>query len=365
MNKLLIAACSLALNVTDDKKHLLLVPEGDLNGLDGRHWTLSVADGQALVVALNSQKIDMVIDYEHATLRAKEKGTEAPAAGWCKAGQFEYVAGLGVCSNGWSWTPPAQSRIENDEYRYLSPVFLYTKDGAVKTLLHAALTNTPNLDVLPEVLLAAASRQLLTQESTTEEGGNVDELLERLRWTLNLPISATPEEILSELGKLQDQISTATGVTVAANSKNLFDAVAGIPLLVAANSQQVPDPSKFVPISMFNASQAQVAELTQAAAEVDLVEPLIQAALSDGRLLETNTEHLQWARDYGKQDPEGLKRHLEAAPRIAALSQRQTKQTNIAANSQQHGSQSKIDAETTDLAKTLGVSLADIEKYGA
>ncbi len=72
---------------------------------------------------------------------------------------------------------------------------------------------------------------------------------------LNLPISATAEEIQIELGKLQDQISAATGVTVAANSKHLFDAVDGIPLLVAANSQQAPDPSKFVPISMFNASQ--------------------------------------------------------------------------------------------------------------
>jgi phage I-like protein len=360
MKKLLIAACSLAISVTEDQKHLLLIPEGELNGLDGRKWTLSVADGQSLVAALNRQKIDMVIDYEHATLEAAKSGKGAPAAGWCKAGQFEYVVGVGVCSNAWSWTPVAKPLIENDEYRYLSPVFLYTKDGEVKTLLHAALTNTPNLDVMPEVLLAAASRQL----STNQEGDDVDDILEQLRWMLNLPLSATPVDVKAELEKLIEKISSTTGVAVAANSKNLFDALDAMELKIAANSQQAPDPSKFVPIAVVTSLQTQLAELTQAQAEVDHVEPLIQAALSDGRLNANNTEHVQWARDYGKADIEGLKKSLDAMPRIAALTRRQTQNSNLqqASNSRQDGG---FDDDTVSVAAMFGHSVDYLKQHGA
>jgi hypothetical protein len=51
----------------------------------------------------------------------------------------------------------------------------------------------------------------------------MDELLEQLRWMLNLPLSATAEEVLAELNKLSAQIKEKTGVVVAANGQNLFD----------------------------------------------------------------------------------------------------------------------------------------------
>ncbi|WWY65040.1 phage protease (plasmid) [Acinetobacter baumannii] len=39
---------------------------------------------------------------------------------------------------------------EKEEYKYLSPVLFYTKTGEVVGLHSVALTNTPNLDNLPE-----------------------------------------------------------------------------------------------------------------------------------------------------------------------------------------------------------------------
>ena len=46
----------------------------------------------------------MLVDYEHAIIAAKQEGKEAPASGWLRAGGFEYVDGVGLCSNNWSWT---------------------------------------------------------------------------------------------------------------------------------------------------------------------------------------------------------------------------------------------------------------------
>ncbi|WWY65039.1 hypothetical protein VP417_19990 (plasmid) [Acinetobacter baumannii] len=69
----------------------------------------------------------------------------------------------------------------------------------------------------------------------------MEELLEQLRWMLNLPLSATAEEILAELNKLSAQIKEKTGVAVAANGQHLFDALAAIDQIkVAANKVKRP-----------------------------------------------------------------------------------------------------------------------------
>lgn len=322
----LVAACAIALN-PNPAKCLVLVPEGNFRGIDGRPfeatakngWLLTPERGQQIVAALNQRTIDMVLDWEHATLKAQTAGTEAPAAGWCKAGGFEYVAGVGICSSDWTWTERAADQIAAQEYRYLSPVFSYAKNGEVLSILHAALTNTPNIDALPEALLAAAAQDFFSQN---QPESSMDELLEQLRWMLNLPLSATAEEIMAELAKLQSQIKDKTGVVVAANAQNLFDVLGVIETKIAANSQATPDPAKYVPIGVAAALQAKIAELSQQAKSGE-IEELLTAACSDGRLL--GDEHVAWARELGAANPEALKAHLAAAPKIAALSQQQTK----------------------------------------
>ncbi|HEP1386918.1 TPA: hypothetical protein QIT83_004088, partial [Acinetobacter baumannii] len=77
---ILVASCSIDLNATST--HLVLVPEGTFNGVDGRpfdapHWVLTPERGEQIVAALNQRKVDMVIDYEHATLKAQETGEPA------------------------------------------------------------------------------------------------------------------------------------------------------------------------------------------------------------------------------------------------------------------------------------------------
>ena len=350
--KLLVAACASALNLSEQR--LVIIPEGNFKGIDGRpveadSWFLTPDRGRQIVSALNSRKIDMVVDYEHGTLSSKETGQPAPAAGWLK--EFTYIEGVGLCSTDFKWTDKAQGFIDAEEYKYLSPVFSYTKTGEVTGLLCVAITNTPNLDELP-ALLAAAAQDLFAQNNQ-QETSNMEELLERLRWMLNLPVSATAEEIIAELAKLQSQISEKTGVAVAANSKSLFDALAAIDQIeIAANSQQQPDPSQFVPMAVVTELQTEIAEL-KGAVQTNEIETLITAACSDGRL--RGKAQTAWATNLGKSNPQALKDYLDTAPKIPALSGKQTE--SIAANTQQKPNQHT--PEDLAVAAMFGHSLDD------
>lgn len=155
----------------------------------------------------------------------------------------------------------------------------------------------------------------------------MDELLEQLRWMLNLPISATAEEIHAELGKLQTQISDKTGVAVAANSQHLFDAIGAIDQLkTAANSQATPDPAKYVPMAVYQEAVAKAGHATTQAQAKEL-DDLITAACSDGRI--TGQATIDWIKDQAKTNPAFAKDHINSLPKIAALTQRQTQSVDL------------------------------------
>lgn len=347
---ILVASCSFDLNATST--HLVLVPEGKFNGVDGRpfdapHWILTPERGEQIVAALNQRAVDMVIDYEHATLKAQETGEPAPASGWLKAASFSYIKGVGICSTKFEWLDRAKGYIESEEYKYLSPVLFYTKNtGEVVGLHSVALTNTPNLDNLPEAQLAALAQDYFTQNSPQDS--EMEELLEQLRWMLNLPLSATAEEIKAELDKLSAKINEQTGVAVAANGQHLFDAIAAIEQIKVAANSLTPDPAKYVPIEMYSEAKAQVASVASLGQEKD-IKDLITAACSDGRL--TGKAAVEWANNFANRDFEGFKAHLDGIPKIAALTQRQTEQVNLAANHQQ---QPVVDDIEKQIAAQLG-----------
>ncbi|WP_049615659.1 phage protease, partial [Yersinia pekkanenii] len=188
-----------------------LFPAGEFRAVDGRptecdHWLMNAEIAQRLIDAANARSTPYVIDYEHQTLKAAKNGQPAPASGWFKT--LEWREGKGLYAVGVNWTDAAAAMILKDEYLFISPVFSYNKSGHVVQILHAALTNTPALDDMDEVMLAAAS--VLAINSTTE-GNGMDELLEQLRWMLNLPLSATQEEVSAELMKLISRLSNNEG----------------------------------------------------------------------------------------------------------------------------------------------------------
>ncbi|MFY5393628.1 phage protease [Acinetobacter baumannii] len=357
---ILVASCSIDLNATST--HLVLVPEGTFNGVDGRsfdapHWILTPERGEQIVAALNQRAVDMVIDYEHATLKAQETGEPAPASGWLKAASFSYIKGVGICSTNFKWLDKAKEHIEKEEYKYLSPVLFYTKNtGEVVGLHSVALTNTPNLDNLPEARLAALAQDYFTQNSPQDS--EMEELLEQLRWMLNLPLSSTPEEIKAELDKLSAKIQDQTGVAVAANGQNLFDAIAAIEQIkVAANSQATVDMTQFVPMAVYQEAIAKAANSIVATKEKE-IDDLIMAACSDGRL--TGEATIKYYKDQAKTNPDFVKAQIEGLPVIAALTQRQT--TTVDLGKQQSQQPDELKDEVFSM---LGVSQTDVEKYGA
>jgi phage I-like protein len=91
-----------------------------------------------------------VIDYEHATLKAKENGQAAPAAGWFK--KLVWRDGQGLFLTDARWTDQAKAMVKTKEYRYVSPVFTYhPTTGEVLSLINLALTNDPALSGLTDL----------------------------------------------------------------------------------------------------------------------------------------------------------------------------------------------------------------------
>ncbi|MDN0117575.1 phage protease [Yersinia frederiksenii] len=322
--KTLFAA--LAIEITKATHGIIqLFPAGEFRAVDGRpeecdHWVMNAEIAQRLIDAANAKLTPYVIDYEHQTLRAIKNGQPAPAAGWFK--KLEWRGNDGLFAVDVEWTDAAAEMILAGEYRFISPVFNYSKSGHVLQILHAALTNTPALDDMDEVMLAAAS--VLAINSTSEGNAGMDELLEQLRWMLNLPLSTTQEEVMAELMKLIKRLSNDEGT--AAASVNLLQILDQHDTQIAALTAQVttPDPVKWVSVDVMHQAVSEAvtqAQANMAALASQQCDGLITAALSDGRLLPAQKI---WAESLAKANPDSLKSFLDKAPKIAALTQTQT-----------------------------------------
>lgn len=242
-----------------------LIPAGTFSGRDGRGpYTL---DGDAVLAAFEAAAIDLPIDYEHQSMDAADKSGPVPAAGWIKALE-KREDGL------WAqvtWTPRAADLLINKEYRFLSPVFRYEPEtGRVVALDGAGLTHTPNLH-----LKTAAS-----------QGDPMDELLEHLRHTFNLPTLATVDDILAEIDKLKAAAQ-------------------------AAQSRE-PDPAQYVPVAMHQQVAAELARL-QAEIAAQRAEAAVSDAMRAGKLAPTQKD---WALAYASRDAEGFAAFIAAQPVI-------------------------------------------------
>ena len=89
---------------------------------------------------------DMVIDYEHQTL----KDIQAPAAGWIRKLLKRGSEGLWVVVE---WTEKARQYLAKREYRYFSPVILTRlSDHKIVKLVNVALTNSPKINQLKPIV---------------------------------------------------------------------------------------------------------------------------------------------------------------------------------------------------------------------
>ncbi|MCX7204749.1 MAG: phage protease [Proteobacteria bacterium] len=344
----LFAALTVELT-TEIKQAIKLLPAGEFRARDGRPegcdaWVLDSENAALLIAAAARQQTLSVVDYEHQTLNAAENGLPAPAAGWFKELEWRDGDGLYAIVD---WTDPAAKMIAAKEYRYISPVFTYDKTGRVLGLLHVALTNTPALDELPPLSVAALSR--LVSLTTQPQDPKMEELLEQLRWLLNLPVGATAEDVKAQLQKLMTQLGSTD---TAAASVDLLKLLTEQQTQIAALSAKTADPAKFVPIEVMLELQTQIAALTTTQ-QVNEVDELITAALSDGRLFPAQEG---WAKSYGKENVAGLKSYLAGVPKIAALKTSQTQ------GKPPVPTESELDDITMAVCRAMGNSPADVKK---
>lgn len=313
---LALAACAFALTAGAE---IQLLPAGEFRAIDGRPkdtpaWRIDAELAAALIADVDARANPLVLDYEHQTLLAADNGQPAPAAGWFKRLEWHED---GLWAVDVEWTERARAMIEAGEYLYISPVFSYDrKTGAVLKLINAALTNNPALDGMD-----AVAARFLTPEPPHEESltMDIDELLNQLRWMLNLPALATAEEITADLQKAIDAIKSGNAEAAAANF-NLIGFLAGKDGEIAALKSAAPDPAKYVPVETVSAVQAELDALKAFATERE-VGDVVAAALSSGKLLPAQKD---WAVSLGKENMAALTGFLETAQPVAALAGTQT-----------------------------------------
>ena len=346
--KTFLAALSAA-KVGNTDGLIKIVPKGQFAPVDGRtdtgvaHWTMTASLAQQIIAAFDAGQTDLVVDYEHATLKAAETGQQNPAAGWISKYVWDDERGL---MGEVKWTQRAKDMIDSGEYRYLSPVLEYDTLGNVRGLHSVALTNSPALDGMA---LAALSRQ--NSINPKQETSMNKEALIKL---LGLAADADDKAIEAALAEAQEKLGGKTLAEALAAPKEEPQGGEG-DKGTAGKPEDKPQGG--------NADDGEVAKLkAQVAALSKKViamevggtsDGLIRAALSDGRLLPHQEAS---ARQLAAKDPEAFKALIDGSLALAALSKTQTGGKGGA------DSTSPLTAEEAAVAAQLGISAEDYAK---
>lgn len=327
-----------------------LLPDGEFSAIDGRphdvpggKWKMNSAIAAKLIQQARLRANDLVIDYEHQTLKADENGKPAPAAGWFK--DMEYRPGKGLFIKP-AWLTAAQTAIDAKEYRYLSAVFPYDPTtGEPLEIRMAALTNYPGLDGMKA--LAALSA---TNSTTTNRENAMNELLKKLLAKLGIvvPDGTDPTE-----QNVNDALAALTAATTDKDKE-----VAALKSEVAALKADTGniDYTKYVPVAAYSAVHQELAQL-KASHDVLTVDQVIKQAEEDGKLItEGEKTYLQ---SLGKQNMAALKDTLNARPVLAAL---KGKQTNGAPEGADKKGIAALTADQKSIADQMGVSHEELAK---
>lgn len=250
---------------------------------------------QAIINKFERRGNDMVIDYEHQTL----KDVQAPASGWIKELVNKGKEGLWVVVE---WTDKAKEYIAGKEYKYFSPVFWVRKsDRKVVTVEHVALTNYPKVNNLQPIIAKMTSDR---QKNETGKHQEEAKMLEKLRKLLGLAEHAGEEKV------------TGAIEAIVAKNKELLDAAENPAEVIACKevlealkvNDDADKDSVIAAISGMGATDNVAAELSQEVAklrtEMSQMKQgdLVAMALKEGK---TSPDELdKWGRDLALKNPD-------------------------------------------------------------
>ena len=347
--------------ITQDNGLVQLLPAGKFNAVDGRpadvtgnHWLMDEIAFESLKANTPHQQGDLVIDYEHQTLKAPENGKPAIASGFFNIDDVTFIAGKGLFIKP-KWTEQAQAHLSAGEYKYISAVFGYDATTGRPTYLHsAALVNRPGVDGMKPLTQLAANLYLTKSNSNNQEDTAVNPILLAILEALGIKVNGDLPTEPAALSAFQTQVTTALAALQADAGK-----VPELNSQIAALSAGQVDPSKYVPIAAITELQTTVAAL-QAQVSGGEVEKLVQQGLADGRIIASMED---WAKELGEQSIAQLQAYLDKSAPIAALSGKQTDNLNLDADGNKLTGVAALSAEDKQAADNLGISHEEFAKH--
>lgn len=348
------AALSASLASSDDGWCQLL-PAGRVRARDGRPekpaagWLINKKSCDRIKANLAALKQPLLIDYDHHSEIAQEKGIKAVAAGWVKADNVQWREGQGIFIKP-TWTPQAQKHIDDLEYAYLSAKLEYYVDnGEPASIRIASLTNDPAITGMKSVAALSADDLYVTTPSMelTPMNEQLRQLLAALGLTVPDDGELTPELGTAALSALTD-IQAKAGrhdelkTQVATLSAELDTAKQ------ASTAAGDVDLTKFVPVETYNALRTQYVTLSAEHGTTTL-EQVLDKAESEGRVFKSERGYYE---GLGKQiGVAALSAQLDARQPIAALTAKQTDTVNVP---KKKTASAALSAEDLQVMKMLG-----------
>lgn len=321
-------ACAGPKRVSSEKE-IQLLPYGRVV-TDKGEFLVDEESIRMIIEAFNLRVNDMVVDYEHQTL----KDMIAPAAGWISELIDRGKEGL------WAkvkWTERAADLIRNDEYRYISPVISVRKsDGRVIAVHSAGLTNTPAIDGMAP---------LAAKKTLKEEGIEMD-FLKRLALKLGLAEDANEGDIEKAVDQAIEGSKAGAKLVAHKDVLGLLELPEGASLEeVKAKILSLKNPSGYVRVEEFNALKQRL--------QMKERDELVAKALESGKVAPAQRA---WAEEYALKDPAGFKAFLEVAPVVVPVGKE-------IAGSKDGRKPEGIDEIQTMVNKLLGISNEQFKKY--
>nr|WP_253182331.1 phage protease [Aeromonas sp. DNP9] len=353
-----------------------LLPVGPFKARDGRpfdvasgHWQLDGQIAAALIARAKALGQDILIDYDHQTLKTDQNGQPAPAAGWYNADEIEWREGQGLFIKP-RWTERAAALVAAKEYRFLSAVFPYDAQGRPLELRMTAITNDPGvvgmqalaaLSALPaSSLMSTQPGQLATSSHVAQQEKSMNEHLIALLGKLGIQPGAdgqfTAEQgtaALAALDTLQASAASAPELEAALTAERT--SLAALKATVATGQGGQIDLAKYVPVETYNALVTEVATLSAKVETTDAA-TLLKEARTQGKVVAAEEEYLTaYAAQKGVA---ALKALLEPRPAIAALAASQTTQVTLPDRAEN----AVLSADDKYAADQLGISYEEFAK---
>lgn len=287
-------------------------------------FEVTAEDAMRILAEASGRGRDVVVDYDHASVR----GRDAPAAGWLTGLR---LAGDGIRGDV-SWTPRAAAMLSAREYRYLSPVLLF-RDGRPSALHSVALTNTPAFHSYPAIVADDGD-----ETTPNHKGDTMNQKIARIARLFGERIA------FSDGGELP---SDALDATLAAAEKLLADHGC------ATFAELDGHIHALVPAERLEEAKRELSGIR--------AERLVAQAFAEGRLVEAQRA---WATDYATREPEAFADYLKSIPENTYPTSA-AQFSDCAAPKCRKGGRDAYSEQEIAIMRKLGLSDEDIDKAAA